>query len=396
MMDILVTISVLLLCISLSGLLLVFILYPTLVLIISLCAGKDHVVESPADSLVSLIVVVRNAEAILRDKIENCLFLNFPANQMEIIFYSDGSTDRSNEIIQSYQPKGLKFFGSVGHYGKIAALNDAVNSCSGEVIVFSDADALLDPNALNSILRHYADPQVGGVCGHIIVFENKSWMDSAQKSYIRLDTALKSLESKIGSITSNTGKLYSVRRKLFKPIMPAVTDDLYTCLSVIEQKYRFIFEPEAKAFIRIPSRSPSHEIQRRRRIVAQSLRGIFLMKDLMNPFRYGFYSIGLVTNKVLRRMVPLFLIFVFLSTFLLAFQKPLMGIFFLAQILFYGLALSSLLGKKLERNSNITKLLGKITDVFSYFCIGNYGTLLGVVTFLSGKKLEKWDPVKID
>lgn len=95
-------------------------------------------------------------------------------------------------------------------------------------------------------------------------------------------------------------------------------------------------------------------------------------------------------------MVPLFLIFVFLSSFLLAFQKSIMGVFFLAQCLFYGLALSSLSVKKLERNSGPTKLLGKIVDILSYFCIGNYGTLLGLVTFLSGKKLEKWDPVKIE
>ena len=387
------TINALLFWVSLCGIFLVFVLYPALVLVISLCTGKNQVAQSAENIFVSLIVVVHNGEAIIKDKIENCLSLNFPLNKLEILFFSDGSTDKTNEIIQSYEGYGIKFLGSAYHYGKIAGLNEAVKGCSGDVIVFSDADALLDRNALNRIVRHYADPEVGGVCGRMVIFKGGSWADSAQKSYARLDTALRSLESKIGSITANSGGLYSVRRKLFKPILSGVTDDLYVCLSVIQQKYRFIFEAEAKAFIRAPSRTPSHEIQRRRRIVTQSLRGIFSVKDIMNPFHYGFYSVGLVINKVLRRLVPVFLLLVFLSTFLLAFEKPLMRGFVFAQLLFYGLGLSRLSVKKMRRSPSKPKLLERIADVFSYFCIGNYGTLLGLISFLSRKKIEKWEPV---
>jgi len=315
-------VNLLVFSLSLLSILLIFVLYPLSVLVISLFIKKTNRRTSREKITLSHIVVVRNGEKIIIDKIKNCISMHYPPERYEIIFFSDGSTDETERIIRSYKTDRFKLLSSVSHCGKHNGLNEAVSISSGEIIVFSDADALLSPEALKKIVRHYADPKIGGVCGQRIIREEEAEMKVAQEEYIRFDSFIKILESKIGSITSNDGKLYSIRKKLFRPIDPAVTDDLYCCLSIIKQKHRFIFEPEAKAFISIPSRNTSHEILRRRRIVSRSLRGIFSMKELLNPFRYGFYSIGLAINKLLRRMLPVFLLILFVSSLILSFYIP--------------------------------------------------------------------------
>jgi len=390
-------INAVLFSISLFGISLVFLLYPMFLLVISLFIRKRMPERSQDKPMVSLIVVLRNAETIIDDKIQNFLSLNYPRDQFEIIIFSDGSTDQTEKIISTYKINGMKFLSTPLHRGKAYGLNEAVQSCSGDIIVFSDADALLSPDALHKIVRHYANPEIGGVCGQRVIYKDDVEMKSAQKDYIKFDSTIKILESRIGSITSNDGKIYSIRRKLFQPIDPAVTDDLYCCLSIVRQKYRFIFEPEAKAFIRIPSRSWSHEILRRRRIVARSLRGIYLMRQILNPFRYGIYSIGLAINKVLRRMLPVCLIFLFLSSSVLSFYNPWIRLFFILQAGAYLLALSyPLFIKNVSDTNPFKNKCKKLSSLAWYICVGNYGTFLGLLDFLSGKKITKWDPIKTD
>ena len=374
----------------------VFVIYPFILLLSSLFIHQydDH--QDINEYYISLIVVVRNAEDLIKDKIENCLSLHYPSKKLEVIFYSDGSTDNTNQIIHSYKDRRIKFFHSVEHKGKIDAINAAVKQCSGEILVLTDADALLEAEALNNMMRHYIDPSIGGVCGQRVIFNDRSATVSSQEKYIKLDTAVKILESKLRRITSNDGKIYSLRRKLFKPIEVGVTDDLFTCLTVIRQGYSFIFEPEARALIKVPSRTPNHEIKRRQRIVAQSLRGIFIQKDLLNPFRYGFFSLGLFINKVLRRMLPVFLLLIFFTTLYLSFSFIWLTLFLFIQSIFYALSLVYLKVNKLPWQHTLLKKMKKGLELIFYFCIGNAGTLLGFITFLSGKKIKKWDPVKSD
>ena len=390
------TLSYLLLSVSLIGVMLVFAFYPFILFLSSLFKHEYDNHQDIKEYYISLIVVVRNAEDLIKDKIENCLSLHYPSKKLEVIFYSDGSTDNTNQIIHSYKDKGIKFFHSTEHRGKIDAINAAVKQCSGEILVLTDADALLEAEALNNMMRHYIHPSMGGVCGQRVISNDRSTTVSSQEKYIKLDTAVKILESKLRRITSNDGKIYSLRRRLFKPIETGVTDDLFTCLTVIRQGYSFVFEPEARAFIKVPSRTPAHEIQRRQRIVAQSLRGIFILKDLLNPFRYGFFSLGLFINKVLRRVLPVFLLLIFFSTLYLSFSSIWLALFLFIQSVFYALSLVHLSVNKLALQHASLKKMNKGLELIFYFCIGNAGTLLGFITFLSGKKIKKWDPVKSD
>jgi cellulose synthase/poly-beta-1,6-N-acetylglucosamine synthase-like glycosyltransferase len=369
-----------------------FALYPPMLWLSTRRRKPRTVGAAPTLPSVSMLIAVRNGETIVRDKIANALDLDYPSDRFEVIVASDGSTDRTEQIIRSFDDPRVKPLIFAEHVGKAAALNEGAGACRGEVIVFSDADALLDRDAVIALVGHFDDPVVGGVCGQRVIRRGDRELERAQSRYIRFDSTIKALESRAGRITSNDGKLYAIRRRLFRPIPPAVTDDLYVCLNVIHQGYDFIFEPAARASIHLPSRSPAHELQRRRRIVSRSLRGIRMMGALLNPFRYGAYAVGLLVNKVLRRLLPVCLIVIAAATAVLSIEHPAALAFLAVQVAFCAAAL---LYPALARVA-WAKAIRRALSVPFYFFVGNYGTLLGLADFVRGRQVAKWDPIKTD
>jgi biofilm PGA synthesis N-glycosyltransferase PgaC len=373
-----------------AAVLLTFLFSPVILCIVYLLKGKKKVEYSAELPAVSLVMVARNAEELIEIKLQNALSLNYPKDRYEIVFFSDGSNDETEKRAKAFSDNNIHVFSSSLHEGKNMALNKAVRRCSGEILVFTDVDAVLDPDALLKLVRYFADPEVGGVCGMKVIMKDGTKLKVAQSVYTQFAGLIKTLESHTGSISSNDGTLYAIRRDLFKDIPTVVTDDLYVCLSIVRQNYRFLFEPEAKVFIEAPSRSYQHELQRRRRIVSTSLRGIFMLKELLNPFRYGMFSLNLITNKILRRLLPVFLFLLLLSTVILSFYNAFFLKVLIVQLAFYTLALAYLFFLQHIK----VRIIIKVASIAFYFCLGNYGTLLGLVDFLKGRRVTKWDPVK--
>lgn len=166
------------------------------------------------------------------DKLTNILELTYPGPKPEIWVYSDGSKDRTVALAQQF--KGVKVIDSPKHHGKIVGLNTLALRASGEVLVFSDTDALLAEDALLSLIRPLADISIGGVCGQRQI-QGKGTLNLVQRNYVSWDSIIKQGESKKSSLTSNDGKLYAMRHQLFQPIPPAVTDDLYNTLNAVSQ-----------------------------------------------------------------------------------------------------------------------------------------------------------------
>ncbi len=375
------------------GTLLLFAIYPLALAVLSLTRRVRE--PKPQERLpsVSLLTVVRNAGGLIEGKIRNSLAVDYPEDKMEIIFYSDGSTDQTERILRSYESERFRVFRSTDHEGKIRGLNRAMEHCSGEIVVFSDGDALLERDAVRKLVRHYRDPVIGGVGGRQVIGEDLAGLDrNAQSVYLHFDGLVKLMESRIGTVTSNHGKLYSIRRELFRPVPDGVADDLYVALLVVRGHHRFTYEREARAHVRVPSRSPSHEVRRRRRIVSQSLRGIYLMRALLNPFRYGTFAVGLAVNKVLRRLLPFSLLALLLSSLLLTHEYPWAWSLVLAQVAFWAFSCSHRAIGRWRPNG----ILQRWSEVAFYIAVGQYGTMLGVIDFLFGRSVTKWDPVKTD
>jgi cellulose synthase/poly-beta-1,6-N-acetylglucosamine synthase-like glycosyltransferase len=346
----------------------------------------------------SVLVAVRNGADYIERKIDNALALDYPPDRLQVVVVSDGSTDGTASILQARERERdrekprLKCVVCEEHVGKAEALNRGMRECTGEIVTFSDADALLEPAALSALAAHFGDWGVGGVCGQRVIAGEGRGLRHAQRRYVGFDSAIKALESRTGRITSNDGKLYAIRRDLFRPIPGGVTDDLYVAMAVISQGRDFLFEPAARASVRLPSRNAAHEVARRRRIVARSLRGIREMRRLLDPRRHGTFALGLFANKVLRRLLPVCLILAFASTAALSPFHPAAASFLALQAAFYVAALCHPLLQRVAGNRG----LSRAASVPFYICVGAWGTLLGLADFLRGRIVSRWDPVKAD
>jgi cellulose synthase/poly-beta-1,6-N-acetylglucosamine synthase-like glycosyltransferase len=377
----------------------VFIGYPFFLYVISM--GKDkkknNIKRGNPIPFISVIVVFRNAETLIQQKVLNFSNLDYPKEKIELVLVSDGTTDNSLNLIKDYLSPFIRLFHFKDHLGKAHGLNFGVEQSRGSILVFSDADSILERKSITMLSQYFSDPAIGGVCGQRMVVEDISHIKSGQIKYIEWDSLIKSLEAKNGlSITSHDGKLYAVRKDLFKPVPEGVTDDSYISHSVIGQKYRFIFEPKAVAFIKIPSRNGWHEVKRRIRIVSTSLNGIKINRKLLNPFRFGLFSICLFVNKILRRMVPFALILFLFTSFILSSQGMALAIIALwVQIAGYAVSfLYPVFSMKWILNHASGRYLRKMSEIGFFFCLGMMGTFLGVLLFFSGKKIIKWEPEK--
>jgi len=338
---------------------------------------------------VDLIVVARNAAGLIGDKIRNALALDYPRDKLGVIVYSDGSTDGTAAEAEALASARVRVIAAPEHRGKIAGLNAAAAASRADVLVFTDVDALLNADALALLLPALADPDVGGVCGRKVLRGRGGLLGIGQQAYNAFADVIKRQESRIGSVSASDGTLYAIRRSLFRPVPPGVTDDLYVHLNVIRQGRRFLYEPRAQAVLPPPSTSSGHEISRRRRIVAGSLHGLYLMRETLNPLRYGSVALSLILNKVLRRLLPVFAALVFGASWSLAGRSRTAAAFFALQALFY---LAAVLPFVLPRRAAEGSRLAGLFSLPHFILIGLIGTLCGVADFLRGRRTVKWEP----
>ena len=330
---------------------------------------------------ISVIVVARDAADLIEARLRNLLAQDYPADRIEIIVYTDGCRDDTAARARAVSPSIRVIEGTVAR-GKIHGMNRAAEQAGHELLVFSDADAHLAPQALRGLARYFADPAVGGVCGRrVIADDTASALGRAQSGYIDLDSRIKLAETRTGSITSNDGKLYAVRAGLYEPLPDAVTDDLYVAMNVVRQNHRFLFAPEIPVAVELPARDLAHELTRRRRIVSTSLRGIWRMRELLNPFKHGGYALRLFLNKVMRRLLPLGLLPLALAA---CISAPLPMLYLL---LATGLLLNA-------RPCLSGGPLGPTLDTLAYLGAGLLGTLGGLLDLVRGRTPISWRPRK--
>ena len=359
-------------------------LNPLLLGLISLLTRKPQPIFSLRfEPSISSVTIARSPEEIW-SRLESDFDYDYPRDKIERIIYFDGVPDL--EKIQKRFPEVI-FLSSQERKGKNQAMNSAFLRCQNEIIVYSDADVLFFPDTVKNLVRHFQDPTVGGVCGRIDLIQEGDDFIKAQGRYFRFDRRIKLLESRLGSISTNSGALYAIRRSLFEPIPLTVTDDLFICLMIHRKGYRFVYEPDAKVQMRASSRHAKDEIKRRRRIVCRSLTGLWMMRRIFNPLKFSLFSFSLFLNKVLRRFLPLFLLLLGLSNMFLIRVHFTYVLFFLAQLVFY---FSAILYPAVSKFRGENKISKKWFSIPYYFVVGNWGTLLGLSDFLKGRRVVRW------
>ena len=331
---------------------------------------------------VTLIISVYNEEKVIAEKIENSLSLDYPKDRLEIMIVSDSSTDRTDEIAKEYEYQGVKILRIEGRVGKTSCLNRAVPEAKGGIIIFSDANSIYDKDAIRKIVANFVDNRVGCVTGYTrYISKGSSTMVESVGLYARLEKKTKELESMLGSCVGADGAIFAIRKELYRPLKVADINDFVIPLQVVSQSYRTILE--AGAYCYEETAKDSHgEFLRQVRITNRTLRAIFNNKDLFNVFRYKLYSIHLISHKLLRFMVPLFMAVMLLSNLVLAWRSLLFKIFLVFQAIFYGSAML-----KIKEESG---LLFKLIFACRTFVIINAALLKGWVTYCRGEDFTTW------
>lgn len=364
----------------------VYIGYPALVYLLSLWRSVPPKKATITPTLTILITAYNEAGQI-REKIENTIAIEYPKDKLQIIVASDCSSDQTDEIVGTYADKGILLVRQNSRKGKTSAQNLAVESATGEIILFSDATTMYRPDVLHHLLPSFADDSVGCVTGRLVYVDSSdSNIGAGAKSYWGYESSLRRWESNVCSLVGASGCMYAVRRSAYIPMYPEACSDFLIASVVYRQGMRTIFEPEAIC-TEDTNREYKKELRMRIRVIAQTLFDLWKNRDLFNPFKYGFYSVELFSHKLLRYVLPFFFLGLFVACGIAAIYSWFYLAIFILQIFFYATAL---LGWFLDR-SGIK--VGPAALPF-YFVMTHIASIIGWYKFFRGERYSYWEPVR--
>lgn len=334
----------------------------------------------------TVVVAAYNEERDIEKKIENTLSLQYPREKIQYIFVTDGSTDRTPELVSKYSE--ILHLHQETRAGKVAAIERAMKQIDSDIVVFTDANTFLNKGALLEICQAYTNPKVGAVAGEKRVsFEEEADASAAGEGfYWKYESTLKKWDSELYSVVGSAGELFSIRRVLYEEV-PADTilDDFMISMRVAAKGYLVQYVPEAYA-IEQSSANVKEELKRKIRIAAGGMQSIVRLPSLLNPIPFPWLTFQYISHRVLRwTITPLCLVLVFFSNAYLAYFKgsDFYSFLLLLQIVFYILAIS---GWLLENKS----LRVKIAFIPYYFCVMNYAVVAGIIRFFQKKQSAVW------
>jgi hypothetical protein len=252
---------------------------------------------------VTMLVVAFDEEGTIAEKIDNSLALDYPEHRLDVIVVSDGSTDRTNEIVAAHPSPRVRLVPFAERRGKALASNDAVAAARGEWLLFTDAETRFAPDALREMARHFGDPAVGMVDGELVcVNEAASSIAADVGVYWRFESALKAAESDLGSLSSTFGACSALRRSLFTPLGPTEDIDFSTALDVVAAGHRIVHEPRAQV-AEVTHSGLREQYRARVRMVTKNLPGTVRRCDRRVAGR-PLVLLGVVSHKLLRWFTP--------------------------------------------------------------------------------------------
>jgi cellulose synthase/poly-beta-1,6-N-acetylglucosamine synthase-like glycosyltransferase len=345
-------------------------LYPLLLALLP--KRRENLPPANFTPSVSVLVSVYNEEKHIVERIENLLAQDYPADKMEILIGSDGSDDRTNELAQKF-PVKLHAFSP--RAGKPSVLNRLVPLASGELLVFTDANAMFERDALRKLVRHFEQASIGGVCGRLVF--HSPGRDTQEGPYWKMETWLKIHESAADSCLGANGAIYAIRKSAW-PGIPDNTliDDFVIGMRVRERGLRFVYDAEAVANEDLPV-SVGHEMTRRIRIGAGGFQSLLLCWRSLLPWR-GVYSWCFWSHKVLRWFAPFFMIGALVANLFLL-DQPVFRVTLALQLVFYALALAGILTRRWS-----------LLNVPNYFVTINLALLFGFFRFITRTQRAAW------
>ena len=332
--------------------------------------------RAPYFPQITVLMVVRNEERNLSAKIENLSSLDYPSDKIEFVVVSDGSTDKTSEILTRISDPRFQTLLLPETSGKASGLNQGLQIARGDIIVFTDARQQIEPKACRLLMENFADPVVGCASGELMLgHPNAGEVAQGMGLYWRIEKAIRELESDSGSVIGATGALYAVRRALLVPIPPdTILDDVFLPMEVVRQGHRVVFDGRARAWD-TPNLGGKKEFARKVRTLGGNYQLLEIAPWLLtsrNPVRFEF-----VSHKLLRLAIPFALAAALLASFVV--PQPVYRLAMFLQLLFYSLSVLGLM--PLKRGP-----LARVTDAALVFVVLNSAALVAFMNFVTGRR----------
>jgi len=368
--------------ISLFGAVYSYFIYP----LILLALPKKQLNTHTGDALpfVTLIITAHNEESRIQSKLENTLAIDYPAELREVLVASDGSTDNTNQIAESFTDRGVKLVHVQERKGKENAQLAAINAAQGELLVFSDVATQIPPEALRNLVEIFTDSRVGAISSEDRFITDEGEV-AGEGAYVKYEMWLRSLESQVYSLVGLSGSFFAARRQVCEGWDISVPSDFSTALNCVSKGFIAVSAPNVLGYY--PNlKDDSKEYQRKLRTVIRGMAAIVKKPVVLNPFKLGFFAIEVFSHKIMRWLVPWFMLTLLISSLLVFRHNSFFQIVLVGQLLFYLIAILGFISPSL-RNHSLFKLPFFFLQV--NFAIADAG-----LRFLRGKRITMWEPSK--
>lgn len=346
--------------------------------------GKTQYEKKKIFPQISVIITAHNEEKRIAQKLENTLKSDYPPDKLEIIVASDYSTDRTTEIVENFRGRGVKLLAYSERQGKHYCQAEAVGIARGEIIVMTDATTFLKEDALNLIVENFADPRIGVVSGMDKVALDEGEVEG-EGLYVRYEMQLRALESSVGSLIGASGSFYAVRKSLCKFKFPDKSSDFYLPIIAYTEGYKSIQDERAIGYYKVLY-DPKKEFERKIRTVVHGIDVFMNFLYILNPFKYGLYSIQMASHKLARWLVPFALMAALLSNSVIVDSSTVFWVLMIGQMLIYALTLMAFFIKPLQRNS--------LFRIPYFFIMANYSILVAWIEYLKGERYVTWQATR--
>ena len=365
----------------------VYVGYP-LVLYAVMRLRRRPVRKGAIEPRVSMIISAYNEEQSIGQKLRDTLALDYPADRLEIIVASDGSTDRTDEIVREFAPR-VRLVRVEGRTGKTIAQNAAVAVATGDILVFSDVTSEYARSTIRHMVENFADPDVGCVSAQVVYEKDpQNAMAFGRATFWDYERTLRTWETNVHSIIGASGCGYAMRRRLYLPLAGDASSDFVQPGMITARGHRTVEDSRALVYEPVESTSLMSELQRRARVAAGGLYGAFLLRELLDPIRHPWFALELWSHRVLRWLVPVFLLVLFGASISLAEQHHLFRATLHLQLGFYGVGLAQ---------SALYRFRLRAPGIYLiplYVCLVNLAALMALARLARGHRVIAWDTAR--
>ncbi len=351
--------------------------YPLCLALLRPCLRRDVRQDARVPSL-SVVIAVHDGERELSKKLEDTLAQDYP-ERFEVIVASDGSTDRTDEIARGFESRGVRLIRNPVREGKEAAQAAGIAASNGEILVFTDVSAELEPGALRAIVKPFGDPSIGCVSS-----EDRVQSSGGEGAYVRYEMALRRLESEVTTLIGCSGSFFAARRSICTPWPADLASDFRIALEAARRGLRAVSEPAARASFRATD-DPAAEWSRKVRTVRRGIAVLAAHRDLLHP-RQGRVALSLWSHKLLRFTAPFALIALLLASLALAPESRVASLLSFAQGIGYAAAVAALRSKRVA-----AWLPARLAG---FFLLVNLSALVAWRHHLAGERAVTWTPTQ--